>query len=259
MIRDLSFPDSAGVTVPEALVLRGGRWRPVRLAVRYGRFTHPVAGICLIDTGYSPRVTRGKRSLPLIVYSAILRPRLTDEALPRACPQAGTILLTHLHADHVSALKDYPDACIFADLESARHFLQAGRFERSRHGVFRELLPDNLLSRITPLSSLPEIEAPFRLGPARDVFRDGSVLAIPLPGHMRGHTGYLFAGLDPPLLYAGDASWLARAIHETRPPGPPARWVLQDPAANTETAARLHAFVASGGRMVLCHDPDTVE
>lgn len=255
MIADLAFPDSAGVTVPEALVMRGGRWRSIRLAVRYARFTHDAAGPCLIDTGYSRRVTSGRRSPPLTFYAAILRPRLTDQVLPNAAPDIRTILLTHLHADHVSALRDYPQARIIADIAAAQHFLNASAFMRTRHGVFRELLPPDFLKRLTPLESLPATEAPHGLGPARDVFGDGSVLAVPLPGHMRGHTGFLFPQLDPPLLYAGDAGWLARAIREARPPGPPAKWILDDAQADAETAARLNAFAAAGGRIVLCHDP----
>lgn len=236
--------------------MRGGRWRAIRLAVRYARFTHDTAGPCLIDTGYSRRVTSGRRSLSLTLYAAILRPRLTDQALPDAAPGIRTILLTHLHADHVSALRDYPQARIIADIDAAQHFLNASAVTRTRHGVFRELLPPDLPGRITPLHALPVTEAPCGLGPARDVFGDGSVLAVPLPGHMRGHTGFLFTQFDQPLLYAGDAGWLARAVRETRPPGPPARWILDDPKADAETAARLNAFAEAGGCIVLCHDPE---
>lgn len=256
MISNLSFPDSAGVTVPEALVMRGGHWRAIRLAVRYARFTHSIAGPSLIDTGYSRRVTSGRRSLPLTIYNAILRPRLTEHVLPDAAPDIRTILLTHLHADHVSALRDYPQARIIADIDAAQHFLKASAFTRTRHGVFRELLPPGLLDRITPVHTLAATEAPFGLGLAHDVFGDGSVLAVPLPGHMRGHTGYLFTQSDQPLLYAGDAAWLARAVRETRPPGPPARWILDDPKADAETTTRLNAFAEAGGRIVLCHDPE---
>lgn len=259
MITNLTFPDSAGVCVPEILVLKSGSWRVIRLAVRYGRFTHAVEGPCLIDTGYSRRVTTGHRSLPLSVYAAILRPRLTPEALPDAFPDARTILLTHLHADHVSALRDYPAARIIADAGAAHRFLEASAFSRTRHGVFRELLPPDFLQRLTPLESLRAIEAPYGLGPARDVFGDGSVLAVPLPGHMRGHTGFLFPQMDPPVLYAGDAGWLARAIREGRPPGPPTRWILDNAQADAETAARLNAFAEAGGRVVLCHDPEPAE
>jgi glyoxylase-like metal-dependent hydrolase (beta-lactamase superfamily II) len=256
MISDLDFPNSAVVRVPERLVLKGGRWTPINLAVRYGRFTHDREGACLIDTGYSTRVTRGRRSLPLSIYAALLRPRLTAEALPGAQPNAATILLTHLHADHLSALRDYPEARIVGDLAALDHFLAAGAFGRTRHGVFRELLPDDLRERLTPIESLARVEAPLGLGPSRDVFGDGEVLAVPLPGHMRGHTGYLFTKQPTPLLYAGDADWLAQAIREARSPGAPARWILDDPAAARETAAHLNAFSGAGGRIVLCHDPE---
>ncbi len=258
MITGLEFPNSASVRVPERLVLKGGRWEQVDLAVRYGRFVHAQAGACLIDTGYSRRVTAGRRSLPLTLYSAILQPRLTESVLPDASPTATTILLTHLHADHVSALRDYPQARLIADAESVSHFLSAGAFGRTRHGVFRELLPDDLAARIVPLESLPVVEAPFGLGPARDVFGDGEVLAVPLPGHMRGHTGFLFAKLPVPVLYAGDADWLAKAIRERRSPGAPARWILDDPEAGEATARRLNAFEAAGGKVVLCHDPEVL-
>jgi glyoxylase-like metal-dependent hydrolase (beta-lactamase superfamily II) len=256
MITALSFPNSATVRVPERLVLRGGRRTQIDLAVRYGHFDHARAGACLIDTGYSARVTRGARSLPLTLYAGILRPKLTAAALPEAAPDVKTILLTHLHADHVSALKDYPQACLIGDAGALDHFLRAGPFGRTQHGVFRELLPDDLRARLTPLESLPSVAAPFGLGPARDVFGDGEVLAVPLPGHMRGHTGYLFARQTPAILYAGDADWLARAIREARSPGAPARWILHDAVSARETAARLNAFASAGGRIVLCHDPE---
>lgn len=255
MITDLTFPNSAIVQVPERLVLKGGRWSSIGLAVRYASFTHSAVGPCLIDTGYSRRVTHGQRSWPLTAYAAILRPRLTAAALPTDKP-VSMILLTHLHGDHVSALRDYPDAALYGSGEALSHFLAQGWLGRTRHGVFRELLPDNISQRMKPLETLPMVEAPFGLGPARDVLGDGDVLAVSLPGHMRGHTGYLFPKLSPPVLYAGDADWLARAIREERTPGAPARWILDDPAASRETAARLKAFEACGGRVVLCHDPE---
>jgi hypothetical protein len=73
---------------------------------------------------------------------------------------------------------------------------------------------------------------------------------------MRGHTGYLFARQTPAILYAGDADWLTQAIRETRSPGAPARWILDDAVAARDTAARLNAFASAGGRIVLCHDPE---
>ncbi|WP_395645463.1 MBL fold metallo-hydrolase [Terricaulis sp.] len=252
------FKNSAFVRAPERLVLRGGRWRQIDLPVRYAVFEHPQAGRCLIDTGYTRRVTEGRRSLPLQIYASALRPRLQDDALPAASPQIDAILLTHLHADHVAALLDYPGARIYANGEGVDHFLQAGATGRVRHGVFRELLPADLRTRIVRFESLPRLAAPLGLGPAHDVFGDGEVLAIPLPGHMRGHTGFVWPKLERPLLYAADAQWLARAVMEDRSPGAPARWIMDDTAADKETRRRIAAFARAGGEVVYCHDPEPV-
>lgn len=250
------FANSAWVKAPERFVLRDGRWSLIGLPVRYGVFDHPHGGRCLIDTGYSARVTRGSRSLPLWLYAAILRPRLETQVLPEAVPEADSILLTHLHADHVSALKDYPDAKIYADGASIDHFLGGSAFGRTRHGVFRELLPDDFEKRAIRFETLPLVEAPLGLGPARDVFGDGEVLAVPLPGHLRGHTGLVWPKLGRPLLYAADAQWLARAVMEDRPPGPPARWIIDDAEGDAETRRRIAAFAHAGGEVAWCHDPE---
>ena len=249
-----SFPNSATVRVPERVVLRGGEWRPIDLAVRYGLFDH-AGGRCLVDTGYSARVTSGKRSLALCAYAAIIRPKLQSAALPAHAPNVSTILVTHFHADHVSALLDYPDAAIVADGAALDHFLASTWFGRVRCGVFAELLPPDLKARLVRAEQLPLVDAPLGLGPARDVFGDGQVLAVPLPGHMLGHTGYVWTGLERPLLYAGDAQWLRRAVMEDRSPGPPARWIMHDASAARDSARRIAAFAKAGGDVVYCHDP----
>jgi glyoxylase-like metal-dependent hydrolase (beta-lactamase superfamily II) len=247
------FPISAYVAAPEKLVLNGGRWTRIQIPVRYGVFRHPQLGTCLIDTGYSSRVTTGRRSFPLWLYANILRPKLTDSILPS---DVSAILVSHLHADHISALRDYPNARILLDGEALAHYRARSWFGRTRKGCFAELFPDDLSERAEPFESFPIVDAPFGLGAARDVFSDGSVLAVPLPGHMRGHTGFVFAQRPTPLLYAADADWLRVAILEGRSPGFPASHVLDDPAAAAETAQRIRRFVERGGDLVLCHDPE---
>lgn len=250
------FFNSAFVRAPERFVLRGGAWSAIDIPVRYGVFDHPRVGRCLIDTGYTHRVTGGPRSLPLRLYATILSPRLQRSAL-QGGENIGAILLTHLHADHVSALRDFPSAALYAAGVGLDHFLSGSAYGRVRHGVFRELLPSDLQTRARRFEDCAIAEAPLSLGPARDVFGDGEILAVPLPGHMRGHTGFLWPKLDPPLLYAADAQWLARAVMEDRAPGPPARWIMDDVRADATTRARIAAFARAGGEVIYCHDPGT--
>ena len=254
MIRP-EFKNSAIVSAPEWLIMKNGTRTMRHLPVRYGVFEHPAAGKCLIDTGYSRRIMSGRRGGFLRLYGGILKPKLTSDVLPDAMPDVDTIIVTHLHADHISALRDYPSARIMLDGHALDHYLVAGWFQRIRHGFFKELLPDDFADRLVRFQDCPTVEAPMGLGEAFDLFGDGSVLGVPLPGHMLGHTGVMFTG-DRPLLYAADSEWLWQAIDERRTPGFPATQILEDKAAAQATREKLRAFVAAGGGLKLCHDPE---
>lgn len=250
------FANSATVSVPEHLVLARGSTRRLRLGVRFGVFVHPTQGPVLIDTGYGPEVTRGKRSLPLWLYAAVLKPRLEEQPetvlkrLGFAPEDVKTIFITHFHADHISGLRRFSQArFIAAGWDTLK---RRSRFDRLRHGVFDELLPADFEARLTPLESLSAVPLPFGLGEGRDVFGDGSTLSLPLPGHALGHTGLIWP--DRKLIYAADAQWLKQAMRENRPPKGPARWVYEDEAEMRQSLDLLRRAEAAGCEVVFCHD-----
>ncbi len=259
------FANSAFVTVPERLFLRGGTWRRVPLKVRYGLFQHPAAGLVLIDTGYGPRVTRGRRSLALRLYNAILGPDLAVDGQPETVLQrlgctpddVSIVIITHFHADHVANLDLFPNALIIAKTEVLGIILKQPARRNLRHGIFSELLPSGLVSRTVDVDGLAMIEAPLGLGKGRDLFGEGSVLAVDLPGHAEGHFGLCFAGLPKPLLYAVDVQWCSGALNDDRHPGFPASLIADDTLAVAESKRRVFAFRQAGGEVLLCHDPAT--
>lgn len=254
MITSFRVINSAFVKAPERFVLKGGSWRKIDIPVNYVVFEHEKYGKCLIDTGYNHRVTRGSRSFFLSTYASILRPRLQPETLPHTAPVIDHILLTHLHADHVSALNDYPEANIIAHKGGVEHFMSASSASRVRHGVFTELLPTDFVQSVQPIESSTRVEVPFGLGEGYDIFGDQSVIGVDLPGHMRGHVGYVFPQFPKPLLYAGDAQWRFDAIRQSRIPGFPASLIVDDAKTNRETVGRIERFIENGGEVVLCHD-----
>lgn len=257
------FANSAFVSAPERFYLRGGGWRPVALRVRYGLFEHPTAGLVLIDTGYGPRVTEGKRSLGLRLYNAILGPDLVTRGQPAAVLQrlgftpddVSIVIVTHFHADHVAGLSSFANARIIAKRDVLERVLSAPVLNNLRHGIFTELLPAGLLSRTVDVDGSALIEAPLGLGKGRDLFGDGSVLAIDLPGHAAGHFGLCFNAMPRPLLYAVDAQWCGNALAPERRPGFPASLVADDRLALAESTRRVLAFQEAGGEVLLCHDP----
>lgn len=255
------FFNSAFVRVPERLVLKGGAWRGVDLRVRYGLAEHPVAGPGLIDLGYGPEVTVAPgRSWLLRLYAMLTRPKLVPEGQPRAVLSAqgiapkdiNWILLTHFHADHVAALPQFPNARIYCRKTAYDAMRARGALGNLHQGVFAELIPD-IANRIVDLAALDHV--PTALGAGVDLFGDGSLLTIDLPGHAEGHVGALFPALDPPLLYAVDAQWMAAALEPGRIPGFPASLVPHDLRAMRDTAARVAAFRDAAGAVLLCHEP----
>lgn len=259
------FPNSATVTVNGRLVLRKAPPGRVALKVRYGLFVHPVHGPVLVDTGYGPQVTEAPgRSLPLRLYSTVLRPMLVEDQAPQAVlarmgftpADVRLVILTHLHADHVARLDEFPQARILTRRAVLDATLGRSRFANLHRGIFPELLPAGLMDRCTDIDSLPRVAAPPGLPDGHDLFGDGSVLAIDLPGHAEGHFGLCFPRLAPPLLYACDVQWRVQALEPGRAPGYPARAVAEDRAAWAATTAQVAAFARGGGQVVLCHQPE---
>jgi glyoxylase-like metal-dependent hydrolase (beta-lactamase superfamily II) len=237
--------------VPARLVLSGGRGR-VDLAVRFGVLDRPGQLPVLIDAGWPDRCPGEGAALWL--YRKLLRPQIDAAQSPDAVlkgRQAGALLLSHLHADHLGRARTLAGVPIhapgYAVANARRHPWWA-----LRHGVMTALLPNVVIDLAG------EALLPFNLGRGRDVLGDGSVLSVPLPGHADGHTGFLFPAFDPPVLYAADVQWVWPAIADQRPPRGPARAVYADARSAMESLTRVRAFAAAGGRVVLCHDPAPV-
>lgn len=257
------FANSAVVTVPERLVLRRGAHAPLSLGVRYGLFVHPGNGPVLVDTGYGPRaVSAPGRSALLRAYGAVLRPRLVDASAPVAQlaglgfqpDNVGTIIVTHFHPDHIAGLRDFPKARFLASGRAWAHLKKASPLRRLRAGFFMELLPEDFEQRLEPIEARQPAPLPFGLGFGFDLFGDGTVLSMDLPGHALGHFGLCWPRLDPPLLYGVDAQWLGAALVPERQPRGPARLIYDDARAVAGSAARVADFARAGGRVVLCHE-----
>lgn len=251
------FANSAFVPVRRFLVQRGGGFSRLRLKVRYGLFRHPEAGPVLIDTGYSYAVTEGAgRSLPLKLYARALQ--ITPDAQPvdflarqgLRPADIKVVIVTHYHADHISGLGLFPRARVIGHGGALRAIRAAGTLGNLRHGVFPELLPEDLESRLTEVESLPLRESPPS---GRDLFGDGSVLAVALPGHAEGHFGLWFA--QAKLLYAVDTEWVKQALAPGGTPPVTASLVASDTTSAADSRRFVREAKARGAKIVLCHDP----
>lgn len=252
-------------THPECLALRGGGLRNTTFPALVGLIRHPAAGALLFDTGYADHFFDATARLPERLYrwatpvtlppEECLLPQLARHGL--AAHEIRGVFASHLHADHIAGLRDLPRARLWCGDAALRFARERGRLARLRRATLADLLPDDIDARQVVIESRPRIALPSGwavLGDGFDLLGDGSLRAVPLPGHARGHHGLLLRHEDDrEVLLAGDATWRIDAARTARAPSPATRALSDDWAAQHATLAKLQAVLDAGdaGRVVL--------
>ena len=235
---------------------RAGRGEKLPLRVRVGYFHHPALGHTLIDTGYSRHCMRPRGAM-LKLYRPLLGPSILSAApladglkrLGLSTAQIDTVLLTHLHPDHIGGLRDLPAARVVVSRAGWEACAASGPLKNALAGVFQELLPEDIAKR---LAFFEDFEVDREEG--FDLTGDGKVVALPLPGHQLGHMGLRFA--EPSLIYAADAQWVLPNLLVGPLPGFPLSLIQHDRTAVKASVERLRTFNQAGGEVMLCHDPE---
>lgn len=238
---------------PEWVTLRGGRWSAAQFPALAALLVHPHYGALLYDTGYATHFDTATARFPERIYRWITPVQLPPEqTLQRQLARCGVatsdirrVLISHLHADHVAGLRDLPRARFTALRAEIAQLQTLGRLRALTHAMLPALLPDDFAARLDyaddmPARDLGPLWAPFSRG--HDLLGDGSLVAVPLPGHSSAQMGVLLRDEDDrPLLLAADACWSARAWREQRMPSLLARPLMHDWAAYRATLAGLLA------------------
>lgn len=238
-------------THPECMALRGGAWRSGRFPALVGLIRHPSAGAILFDTGYSPHFFAATARLPERLYRWTTPVVLPDEEclqtqLARfgiAMHEVRFVFASHLHADHVAGLRDLPRATIWHGDAALRFARDSGRIARLRRAVLDALLPEDFERRGRAIETSTRCTLPHawrELGDGHDLLGDGSLYAVPLPGHARGQYGLLLRHEDDrELLLAGDATWRICADRRAQAPAWPVRLLADDWRTLHATLGRL--------------------
>lgn len=218
---------------------------------------HPTAGPLLIDTGFHASVaTDPKRNLG--PFTGRLSPiRMQPEqavvnqiaALGLEPPQILTVVMTHLHYDHASAISEFPGATFVvsrAEWESAsRHGWRDGYVHRQFDHAFDWQAID---------FDDPQVDSYSSFGRALDLFGDGSVRLLFTPGHSAGHMSVLLRLAQRELLVAGDAIYDLEALARDVVP-----LTLQDLHNYRRSVRELRLYVEQTPDAVVVpgHDPQT--
>jgi glyoxylase-like metal-dependent hydrolase (beta-lactamase superfamily II) len=203
---------------------------------------HPGRGTFLVDTG----VERALRDAPeQAAASGLVRRAMHYERLGLERPlgdwlassggKLDGVFLTHLHLDHVSGLPDVPrDTPVHAGPGEAGH---ASVLNLATRGTL-----DRDLEGLPPLSEWRfEADPQGAFEGVVDVFGDGSVFALLVPGHTVGSTAYLVRSTRGPVLLVGDTCASAWGWEHEVAPGR----FTSDHAGNALSLARLKRLVAA--------------
>jgi glyoxylase-like metal-dependent hydrolase (beta-lactamase superfamily II) len=222
---------------------------------------HP-AGLVVLDPAFSRDVEGDLATMPGLVQ-LLMGSAAGKTPLVTVMERAGVdphdvrfALATHAHWDHVGALRDLPQAKVLlprAELEWARTLDRA-----MAGGVLTHHLAD-----VKERLFLFDYTGPARDGFDRsfDVFGDGSVVAVPLPGHTPGSAGFFVEGDDGHTwLFSGDTSWTRRGVEAPAHKNPLVP-IDDDLEATARSLGLLHALVEHRSDVVVvpAHDASAFE
>jgi glyoxylase-like metal-dependent hydrolase (beta-lactamase superfamily II) len=183
---------------------------------------HPSAGPLLVDTGFHASVAVKPRSnlgaLGALLYRDIdMRPEQAAAAQLREKgiepSSVRTLVMTHLHPDHASAIADYPEATFLVSKAEWDAAADGGQ----RDGYVKRQFDHGFDYRLVDFDS-DAANSFSGFGRAFDVFGDGSVRVVFTPGHTRGHMSVVLQTGSGEVLLAGDAIFMHRTLADDHLP-----------------------------------------
>jgi N-acyl homoserine lactone hydrolase len=218
-----------------AMVDQGGSFKTLRLAraitssktaesvpVPAFLIRHPSAGAILVDTGLHPSIASGGSENFGGLANRFGRPSLEPgEDVPSQLRakgieprQVATVVMTHLHLDHSSAISEFPDSKIVV---SAAEWQDAAHGSKPSLNGYRRAHFDLAFEYRTVDFDGEEIGSYATFGRTFDLFGDGSVRLAFTPGHSAGHCSVIcrLAGTD--FVIGGDAVYMAGQLEGTEP------------------------------------------
>jgi glyoxylase-like metal-dependent hydrolase (beta-lactamase superfamily II) len=179
------------VSADEARAILVDAFRPVRRVSINAFLVHTKGGLVLIDTGTGGSLGATNGWIGRNLAAAGVDPK-----------DVSAVLLTHMHPDHSAGLTDtstgrpiFPNAELVMHEAEPRYWLDDAELARAPNERAK-LMFEHSRAQIAPYKSRT------RLFSGGEVFP--GVVAMPIPGHTPGHSGYLISSGGQELLIWGD-------------------------------------------------------
>lgn len=229
-----------------AAIAAGLKDRDEPIQVYVHLLKHPQHGNFFVDTGVSKKLLDdpGKEGVSWLILKGMPLEKLrlnkgTAEILQNLHEKLAGVFFTHLHIDHISGMPDIPN-------EVPLYIGATESTEKNWKNMVVQGTSDQLLSNKHALQEWhfhPDPQNKFE--GIIDIFADGSVFAISVPGHTPGSVAYLVRTNKGPVLLTGDTCHTRWGWEHTVEPGD----YTQDHERNLKNLKRLKDLVAAYPRI----------
>jgi glyoxylase-like metal-dependent hydrolase (beta-lactamase superfamily II) len=243
---------------PEIVAMSRGKFSPRRFPALVVHIHNSRLGDVLFDTGYTSNFLAATECFPYRFYRWITPVELGTSAKDQLLAlgikpgDIRLIILSHLHADHIAGVRDFPNAELLIHRDAFKQVEEKSGLAALRQGFLPALLPEDFRQRakvlaendFTYISGLP---APVEQ--AYDLAADGRLLIVPLPGHSPGQLGLLINESTKRTFFVADACWLTENL--TSPPHPIVKIVTCDYDKYLVTLDRIRDMAAQVPGLVI--------
>lgn len=194
----LTIMNAGFCTTKRSHLIKGADPSDISVPALFFLIEHPVHGNILFDTGYSTRYFEATKKFPFSLMNKVTPVQITEEEntinqlLEMNIPAKDirTVILSHLHADHAGGIADFNDSIIYVDNKEWRYGKQS-KLKLLMNGYLKQLFeninPSSL--KLLDFENTGSCYGPFPN--TIDLFKDNTILLVPLPGHSIGQFGLL--------------------------------------------------------------------
>jgi len=267
---DVSFFASGYCVAQARAVNPRANWAMTRFYAVWALIKHPEIGILLFDGGYNLSFYSATRRWPDRLYRwvtpvVVNRDETAVSILEREHihpEEVNYFAISHFHADHICALKDFPQARFICSQKAYNEVQGSNGLAAVRKGILKHLIPNDFEKRLLFLEdiSTPYVDQQSRLT-FFCPFDQDSLQFVDLPGHARGMFGFYVRDRGAEMLYGADASWGRDVFLDEILPSPAVRLFIDSWSDYKETNKRLLLFLRNKPltKILFTHCPQTLK